>query len=93
MLQIPVRHARVHVRMRNKQEGSVLQGTVQASCLGFDTELAIESDAPPEAIRRLVAVAERGCYTMQALLQPVAFQRTVTLNGQPLEPLPPEPTE
>jgi organic hydroperoxide reductase OsmC/OhrA len=84
MLKIGVDKARVHVAMRNKTEGSVLQGSVQASCLGFETRLEIESSEPPERIEQLVAMAERGCFTMQALLAPVTFTHTTTLNGQPL---------
>ncbi len=84
MLQIPVRKARVHVGMRNKQEGSVLQGTVRASCLGIETRLELESDEPPERIATLVRTAESGCYTMQALSAPVPVSGSVTLNGTPL---------
>jgi hypothetical protein len=84
MLKLSVDKARVHVSMRNKTEGSVLQGTVQASCLGFETRLEIESSEPPERIRQLVDMAERGCFTKQALLAPVAFECSTMLNGQPL---------
>ncbi len=84
MLKIPVRKARVHVRMRNKQEGSVLQGTVRASCLGVETQLELESDEPPERVAALVRTAENGCFTLQALLAPVSVARAVTLNGAPL---------
>ena len=84
MLKIDVDKARVHVTMRNKTEGSVLQGSVQASCLGFETRLELESDESAERIQELVRMAEAGCYTMQALLAPVPFTSSVTLNGQPL---------
>lgn len=85
MMNIEVKKARCHVTMRNKSEGSVLQGTVQATCLGFQSRLELESDEPPERIRQLMRNAEHGCFTMEALLQPVTFERTVELNGQPLE--------
>ncbi len=84
MMKIAVKKARVHVTMRNKSEGSVLQGTVQATCLGFDTKLEVESDEPPERVRQLLRNAEHGCFTMQALLAPVKFERSATLNGEPL---------
>jgi hypothetical protein len=84
MMKIEVRKARVRVVMRNKQEGSVLQGTVQAACLGFETHLDVESDEPRERVAALVRQAENGCYTMQAVLHPVPIERTVTLNGAPL---------
>jgi organic hydroperoxide reductase OsmC/OhrA len=84
MLNISVDRARVHVRMRNKTEGSVLRGNVQASCLGFETSLEIESAEPAERIRELLRNAEHGCFTMQALQAPVAVARSATLNGAPL---------
>ena len=84
MMKINVDKARVFVRMRNKTEGSVVQGTVQATCLGFETRLELESDEPPERIRALRRNAENGCFTMQALLRPVEFVRSVWLNGAEL---------
>ena len=85
MMKIEVKKARCHVSMRNKTEGSVLQGTIEAACLGFETQLEIESDEPPERIRQLLRNAEHGCFTMQALQAPVTFERTAALNGAALE--------
>jgi organic hydroperoxide reductase OsmC/OhrA len=86
MMKVSVNKARVHVTMRNKQEGSVLQGTVKASCLGVDTRVELESEEPPERVAAMVRNAEHGCFTMQALLAPVRFTSTVSLNGSPLLP-------
>jgi hypothetical protein len=83
MMKVAVDKARVHVTMRNKTEGSVLQGTVQATCLGFETRLELESAEPPDRVQALLRNAEHGCYTMQALIG-VPFTRTAALNGQPL---------
>ena len=85
MMKVSVNKARVHVTMRNKQEGSVLQGTVKASCLGIDTRVELESDEPAERVAALVRNAERGCFTMQALLEPVRFTTAFSLNGLPLK--------
>lgn len=85
MMKIEVKKARVHVTMRNKTEGSVLQGSVQATCIGFETKLELESDEPAERIQQLLRNAEHGCFTMQALVAPVSFERTATLNGQPID--------
>ena len=84
MMKVRVDKARVHVAMRNKQEGSVLQGTVKASCLGIDARGQIESEERPERIAAMMRNAGRGCFTMQALLEPVRFTSAVTLNGSPL---------
>ena len=84
MMKVSVNKARVHVAMRNQQEGSVLQGTVKASCLGIETRLELESDDPAERVAAMVRNAENGCYTMRALLEPVRFTSTVMLNGSSL---------
>lgn len=84
MMKVSVNKARVHVSMRNRQEGSVLQGTVKTVCLGIETRLELESDEPPERVAALVRNAENGCFTMQALMNPSPVTGTVTLNGTPL---------
>ena len=86
MMKINVDKARVFVRMRNKTEGSVLQGTIRATCLGFETRLELESLETPERIGALLRNAEQGCFTMQALARPVQVTRSVTLNGVLLSP-------
>jgi len=84
MLHVQVTRARVHVEMRNSQEGSVLQGTVQARCLGIETKLELESDEAEERIRHVVQLAETGCFTLQSLLHEVNVTSRVVLNGAPL---------
>jgi organic hydroperoxide reductase OsmC/OhrA len=84
MMKVSVNKARVHVTMRNRQEGSVLQGTVKTTCLGIETRLELESDQPLERVAALVRNAENGCFTMQALLNAVPVTSTVTLNGTAL---------
>jgi hypothetical protein len=84
MMKVSVNRARVHVSMRNRQEGSVLQDTVKTTCLGIETRLELESDEPSERVAALVRNAENGCFTMQALLKPVPVTSTVTLNGTAL---------
>ena len=85
MMKIQVNKARVHVTMRNKTEGSVLKGTVKATCLGIETRVELESDETPERIAALIKNAENGCFTMQALMEPVPFTSEATLNGAELK--------
>ncbi len=84
MMKVTINKARVHVAMRNKQEGSVLKNTVKVSCLSIDASVELESDEPPERVAAVVRNAENGCFTVQALLEPVPVTNTVTLNGSPL---------
>ena len=85
MMKVQINKARVQVTMRNKTEGSVLKGTVKATCLGIDTRVELESDETPERIAALVKNAENGCFTMQALMEPVPFTSGVKLNGKELK--------
>ena len=81
---MPVDYARVKVKAHFWQQGSVLAGTVQTGCDGFEMDLDIKSSASAEEIVRLVRVAENGCFVMHTLLNPVPVKRTVSLNGERL---------
>jgi hypothetical protein len=65
-------------------KGSALAGTLQGGGLGVETQIAIESEEPPEQIRELIRVGEQSCFTLQSLVHPVPVRTQVTLNGQPL---------
>ena len=47
--------------------------------------VAIQSPAPAEQVKKLIAHAERGCHAEQSLRQPIPGRTTGSLNGQPLE--------
>ncbi len=66
-------------------KGSAMAGTLRGGALGIETNIAIESDEPPERIRELVRIGEQSCFTLQSLLHPVPASTWVTLNGQPLD--------
>jgi hypothetical protein len=85
MLKVAVTRMRMTVRARYRVDGSVLNDTVQARMLGADTTLDLESPDPPERVARVVANAERGCFVMQALLNPVPVTGETRLNGVPLK--------
>jgi len=57
---------------------------VKVSCLGIEARVELESAEPPDRIAAMFRNAENGCFTMQALLEPVQVTNTVTLNGAPL---------
>lgn len=83
-LKVPVDYARVRVKAYFWQQGSVLAGTLQAGCAGFEMELGIKSSASTEEIARLVGIAENGCFVMQTLMNPTPVKHTVSLNGEQL---------
>ncbi|NIN67664.1 MAG: hypothetical protein GTO63_23770, partial [Anaerolineae bacterium] len=61
-----MRDERVKVVAHFRESGSVLGGTAQGICEGFDIQLSIESDAPAEEITELMRLAHRMCFTEDA---------------------------
>jgi hypothetical protein len=84
MLKVTVKSMRMQVRARYRVGGSVLDDSVRASMVGAETTLEIDSPDPPARVARVVRNAERGCFVMQALLEPVPVTGRTVLNGQPL---------
>jgi hypothetical protein len=85
MLKVAVDRMRMKVVARYRVDGSVLNDTVQARMVGAETVLEVDSPAPAELVARVVRNAERGCFVMQALLQPVPLTGRTLLNGVALE--------
>lgn len=44
----------------------------------------MQSDEPPERVRRLTDMAEASCFALQSLIQNVEVASSFTLNGEPL---------
>jgi hypothetical protein len=84
MLKLKVDKVRMHVTARFRVEGSVLNDTVRADVVSVETRLELESPEPPDTIARLVRNAERGCFVMQGLINPVPVAGTTILNGVPM---------
>lgn len=80
-----IRDERVRVTGHFHEQGSVLRGDAQGFCDGFEVEVLIESDEPPEKIVELIRLARRMCFTEQALMGSTPVSVSQRLNGQPLE--------
>ena len=87
MTHIAYAKARIEQVARFYRDGSALAGTISGGPVALETKVGLESDEPPERIRRLVDLAEASCYAMQSLAQGMTITSTFTLNGEPL----PEP--
>ena len=81
MLKVELRDQKVTVRSGFRTDGSVLQGTIQASTVDFEVEFQVESDDPPDRVAACIRAAEAGCFVMQAVVQPTKVTRKVMLNG------------
>ena len=86
MLKVTVTGMRMRVRARYRVTGSVLKDSVMGTMLGAETTLEIDSPSDPAQVARVVRNAERGCFVMQALLNPVPVTTETVLNGLPLTP-------
>jgi hypothetical protein len=86
MMKTRIDKAKIFVRARFKNEGSVLRETVQAAGLGFDMRSELQSSDAAEKVAAVVRNAEKGCYVMQTILQPTPVVREFTLNGAPFDP-------
>ena len=82
---LALRDERVRVTAHFREQGSVLQGSKEGRCKGFEVELSIQSDEPPEAIAELMRLAHRMCFTEDALSGAVTLTKRHLLNGQPIE--------
>jgi organic hydroperoxide reductase OsmC/OhrA len=80
-----LRDERVKVTAHFRESGSVLRGTKEGSCEGFEIEIAIESGAAPEEIAELIRLAHRMCFTEDALSGVVKLTTSHRLNGRPIE--------
>ncbi len=80
-----LRDERVKVTAHFREQGSVLRGTSEGMCEGFDIELSIESDEPAEKIAELIRLSHRMCFTEVALAREVRLRKRHNLNGQPIE--------
>jgi len=76
---------RVKVLAHFRESGSVLAGTAQGICEGFDVQLSIESHAPVEEIAELMRLAHRMCFTQDALSGQVKLTTSHFLNGEAIE--------
>ena len=84
MLKVKVNGMRMKVTARYRVDGSVLNDTVRGQMVGAETTLEIDSPDSPELVARVVRNAERGCFVMQALQNPVPVTGRTILNGMPL---------
>lgn len=84
MLKVQIDNVRMKVTARYRVEGSVLADTVRAQMVGVETHLDLESPDDPQKVARVVKNAENGCFVMQALMNPVPIQSSVSVNGTTL---------
>lgn len=86
MLKTKIDKAKVFIKARFKNEGSVLRETVQAVGPGFEIRTELGSSELAVKVVAVVRNAEKGCYVTQTILQPTPVDRQFLLNGGSFEP-------
>jgi hypothetical protein len=71
--------------MRYTVDGSWRAATRKGGCLELETTVHVNSPEPADGIQRMLATAERACFTVQALIDSVPVTTEATLNGRPIE--------
>jgi hypothetical protein len=84
-LKMEPRNVRIKVTAKYYREGSVIQGTAKVTCDSINTELALDSDEPPERVAHLIRMAEASCFTMAALRNNTPCDLVSVVNGQPFD--------
>ena len=84
MTHVSYSKVRLQQTTRFYRDGSALAGTIVGGPAGLETSVDVESDEPPERVRRLVDMAEASCYALQSLLQNMEVTSVFTLNGEAL---------
>ncbi|MEE9278405.1 MAG: hypothetical protein V3V06_08340 [Dehalococcoidia bacterium] len=76
-------------------KGSVFQQTRTGIAQGFETVLEVESPNDPELVAAAIRNASNGCFTEQTIRNPVDFQQSIIVNGEPfrLDDYPPKPVQ
>ena len=84
-LHIEPKNVRIKITARYSRQGSVMAGDAHTLCDSIKTELALDSDEPPERVSQLIKMAEATCFTLAALRNPSPVTLEATVNGQPFD--------
>ncbi len=79
---LPISNERVNVTAYFHEQGSVLKGDAEGFCDVFEVEIIMDSEAPEDELRKLIALARNMCFTEKALTESVEVRVMQTINGQ-----------
>ena len=84
-MKVNITKIRAHVEVHIELSGSVLAGTIRAAIPKVQTSYEIESPDDPDRVAKVLRNARAGCYVRAALSNPVEFEDSTTLNGEPFD--------
>ena len=80
-LDIPIEDAEIDIRMSYDKRGKLLlEEGVSPGAQWCQYTLDIKSPAPPDSIRKMIELIERGCHTLNTLRDPVPVSGTIVHN-------------
>lgn len=85
LYQVPIQECSVDVRGRFQATEKYDIDEAPASFEKVSFVLDVRSSAPPDAVRRLIAHAERGCHSVQTVRNPVPVELRASLNDAELD--------
>ena len=80
-LDVPIEDAEMDIRINYDTRGKLLLEDVSPAAQGVEYVLKVKSPAPPERIREMVRLIEKGCHTINTIREPVAVSARVIHNG------------
>ncbi len=81
MMKVQIGKVKGNVAVDFGLTGSVLAGTIKASTPKVVTSFEIESNDDPMKVAAVLRNARNGCWVRSAVAEPVAFEDSITLNG------------
>ncbi|MBI2371956.1 MAG: OsmC family protein [Deltaproteobacteria bacterium] len=84
-LDVPIEEAEMDIRMRYDTRGKLLLAEVSPGAQAVDYVFEIKSPAPPEKIKELVQMIEKGCHTINTIRNPTPVSARVIHNGVEIE--------
>lgn len=84
-LDVQIDDAEMDLRMSYDTRGKLGVADVTPACQGVTYTFKIKSPAPPDKIKELVRMIDRGCHTINTIRNPVSVEAKVLHNGESLE--------
>ena len=84
-LDIPIEDAEMDIRASFDPRGKFLLNDASPGAQSIEYTWEIKSPAPPEKIKELVQMIERGCHTINTIRQPTPVSAKIIHNGAELD--------
>lgn len=84
-LEIPIDDAEMDIRMSYDTRGKLLLADISPGAQEVSYTFEITSPAPPEKIREMVRLIEKGCHTINTVKHPTPVSAKVIHNGAAIE--------